>query len=75
MKFVVHGKEYSITYDDVLRVAQTEQPETIRKFYVEVAGKRFPRTQLVRLASGAPHAWPRNSCVILKKLGFKVEAL
>jgi hypothetical protein len=72
-KFVVPSKEYFITCDDVLRVAQTEQPETPSRFYIEVKGKKFPVTQIVRLANGAPHAWPCNSREILKKLGFKVE--
>jgi len=73
--FIVDYKKYSITSDDVLRVARSAQPEAIRKFYTEVAGKRCPPTQLTRLAGGAPHTYSHNSRAHLTELGFRIEVL
>jgi hypothetical protein len=69
--FTLHGKTYSISRDDVLRIARSVEPDLIDQYYVEVHGRRFPPTQLVCLAaetSTRPH--PRNSRSILERLGF-----
>jgi hypothetical protein len=69
--FTLHGTTYSIACDDVLAVARREPPEPITGYYCEVEDRRFPPTQLVRLAARTrtrPH--PVNSRTILGRLGF-----
>lgn len=73
-EFQIDGKKYSLTTEDVRQAARSAQPKRIRDFYVEVDGRRFPPTQLVRLATGAPRVWSFNSRSILTKLGFQVKA-
>lgn len=68
--FTLHGETYSISREDVLRVARME-PDRISGYYVEILGRRFPPTQLVHLAARTrtrPH--PRNSRSHLARLGF-----
>ena len=50
----ITGDEYTLTQDDILRVAKSARPERIDTFYVEVEGKHFPPTQLIRVATGTP---------------------
>ena len=42
----IAGDEYTLTRDDILRVAQSTRPERIDTFYVAVEEKHFPPTQL-----------------------------
>lgn len=71
--FTLHGETYSISRDDVLRVARTTAPDPIAAagYYVEIEGRQFPPTQLVHLAARTrrrPHS--HNSRSILARLGF-----
>jgi hypothetical protein len=51
----IAGDEYTLTRDDILRVSKSARPERIDTFYVEVEGKHFSPTQLIRVATGTPH--------------------
>jgi 5-methylcytosine-specific restriction protein B len=76
VSIIIRGVKYEITRDDILRVATSVHPASIRTYYVEVQGKRFPPKQLIRLATGTP--WPFNSAnarSALTRLGFHVEAV
>jgi hypothetical protein len=75
VKFRLHSTNYQITRVAVLQVAKTNEPKRITKYYVEINGKSFPVTQLVRLAAKTvsnPH--PANSRSILIQLGFVVKS-
>jgi hypothetical protein len=54
VSIIIRGVKYEITRDDILRVATSVHPASIRTYYVEVQGKRFPPKQLIRLATGTP---------------------
>ena len=74
--FQLKGKTYTISRDDVFRAARSVPPEAVTKFYVEIDGRRFPPTQLVRLGAGTPNAtYSANSRSILTRLGFTVKSL
>jgi hypothetical protein len=71
--FTLHGETYSISRDDVLRVARTAAPDPIAAagYYVEIEGRQFPPPQVVHLAARTrtrPHS--QNSRSILARLGF-----
>ena len=74
--FQLHGKTYTISRDDVFRAARAVPPEPVTKFYVEIDGRRFPPTQLVRVAATTRDApYSANSRSILTRLGFTVKSL
>ncbi len=74
--FQLHGKTYTISRDDVFRVARSVPPEPVTKFYVEIDGRRFPPTQLVRVAATTRDApYSHNARSILTRLGFTVKSL
>ena len=71
----ITGDEYTLTQDDILRVAKSARPERIDTFYVEVEGKHFPPTQLIRAATGTPHrVYSFNARSALTRLGFDIKA-
>jgi hypothetical protein len=71
----IAGDEYTLTRDDILRVAQSTRPERIDTFYVAVEGKHFPPTQLIREATGTSHrVYSFNARSALTRLGFEVKA-
>jgi hypothetical protein len=47
MRFILRGEELELNSEDVEGVARGCGPETIRKHYVEVDGKRFPLKQML----------------------------
>ena len=74
--FQLHGKTYTISRDDVFRAARAVPPELVTKFYVEIDGRRFPPTQLVRVAVTTRDApYSANARSILTRLGFTVKSL
>ncbi len=45
----IEAQKYKITAKEVRKVARNCKPESIKDFYVDVEGKRFPPKQLIRL--------------------------
>jgi len=71
--FTLRGETQNISRDDVLRVARTVAPNPIAAagYYVEIEGRQFPPTQLVRFAARTrTHPHSHNSRSILARLGF-----
>ena len=74
--FQLKGKTFTISRDDVFRGARSAPPEAVTKFYVEIDGRRFPPTQLVRVGANTRDAtYSANSRSILTRLGFTVKSL
>ena len=71
----IAGDEYTLTRDDILRAAKSAHPNRIDTFYVEINGRRFPPTQLIRAATGTLHrVQSPNARSALIRLGFDVRA-
>jgi hypothetical protein len=53
------------------------QPEAIRKYYVEIGGRKFPVKQAVSVGLGAPRASFRSDAAIhaLTKMGYQTREL
>ena len=51
------------------------QPEAIRKYFVEIGGRKFPVKQAVSVGVGAPRASFGTEAAIhaLTKLGYKTQ--
>ena len=74
--FTLHGRTYTISRDDVLQAARSVSPAPVTKFYVEIAGRRYTATQLIRAAVGSREpAHSTNSRSILTELGFTIRSL
>ena len=74
--FQLYGRTYIISRDDVFRAARSVPPEPVTKFYVEIDGRRFPPTQLVRVGAGTREApYSANARSIVTRLGFTVKSL
>ena len=67
----IKGAIYEVSEEKIRQVARAYDPETIREYYVEIEGKRFPPTQLIRLITKAT-ANSNNAKSFLTKLGFTV---
>ena len=76
MRFTIKGKEFDITKEQVVRTVKGKQPKSIKKYYVEIEGVRYPIKQVVEWVTGL-HLIDFTSMYandILSKLGFDVEA-
>lgn len=74
--FQLHGKTYTVSRDNIFRAARSVPPEAVTKFYVEIDGRRFPPTQLVRVAANTRDAaYSANALSIVTRLGFTVKSL
>ena len=71
----IAGNQYTLTPDDILRAAKSAHPDRIDTFYVEIGGRRFPPTQLIRVATGTLNrVYSFNARSALIRLGFDVRA-
>ena len=70
----IMGKTYEISDEDIRRAAGNARRESITRYYVEVEGKHFPPTQLIRLVT-ADSAHSSNAQRALIRLGFNVESI
>lgn len=69
----IMGKPYEISDIAVRQAARNARPESITRYYIEVEGKRFPPTQLIRLVT-TDSAHSSNAQRALIRLGFSVES-
>ena len=77
MRFTVKGREFDISREQIVRVVKGKEPKPIKKYYVEIEGKRYPIKQVIEWVTGL-HPIDFTSMYandILSKLGFKVEAI
>lgn len=75
MRFVIRGKEYEITQEDILERMRDVEPKEIRKYYVEVSGREYPIKQVISKALNVePIAFTSMDAFgILSRLGFDVK--
>lgn len=71
----IQGRKYSISEDDVRRVARAHSAGSIVGYYVEVEGRRYPPKQLIRVATRTRDSFnSANARSALTRLGFVVRA-
>jgi len=73
--FVLGGKRYSLTHEGVVESLRGQEPHEVRRYYVEVQGRRYPPKQVFELATDlSPVEFTTMDAVrILKKLRFEIN--
>ncbi len=75
LTFVVGGKRFSISRDDIERKLKGVQPEQIRQYYVTVNGKDYPVKQALELAGGLLRSGftTQDAIRVLRKFGLPLR--
>jgi hypothetical protein len=75
MRFILNGKAYDRTKEDVENAMAGEQPDPVRQYFVMVNGKRFPPKQVLAKALdlGRVEFTTMSASNILQRLGFKLQ--
>jgi len=75
MSFVVGGKSFSISRDEIERKLKGVQPEPIRQYYVTVNGKDYPVKQALELAAGLLRSGftTQDAIRVLRKFGLPLR--
>jgi hypothetical protein len=72
----IQGRDYTISDDDVRRVARAHAPGPLVGYYVEIDSRRYPPTQLIRHATGTRDRFnSANARSALTRLGFIVRVV
>jgi len=77
VKFIIRGKEFDLTKQQILMVLEKEEPKKITKYYIEIGEKQYPIKQVIELATGL-HLVDFTSMDanhVLLKLGFVVQSI
>lgn len=72
-EFTLGGKRFRTSTSEVTERLAASQPEPIRKYFVEVAGRRFPVKQAVAEGLGIDRAGftSQDAYRVLRVLGFE----
>lgn len=75
MRFILNGKAYERTREDIENSMASEQPEPVRQYFVIVNGKRFPPKQVLAKALdlGRVEFTTMAASNILQRIGFKLQ--
>jgi 5-methylcytosine-specific restriction protein B len=67
------GEEHWVTKEDILAAAAKESPRSIKTYFVEIDGRRYPPKQLVRAATGTKQFFDTAAAArVLRALGLTV---
>jgi predicted transcriptional regulator len=75
-RFVVKGKQYFISREDVINAIKTITPDIVRKYYVQFEGKEYSITKILYeiIKENSPGTFSTNSAMtILRKLDFDIK--
>jgi hypothetical protein len=76
VSIIIHGCEFEISRESVLQAASSVEPASLRRYFVEVNGRRFPPKQLIRVVTGTQLTFnSSNARSVLTRLGFDVRAV
>lgn len=77
MRFILNGKAYELTREDVEREMSAVQPEAPRKYCVVINGKKYPPKQVMAkaLSLGRIEFTTMAAGNILRRLGFKLQRM
>jgi len=76
MRFVIRGREYEITKEEILERMRGVEPKEIRKYYVEVNGREYPIKQVISETLNVELIafTSMDAFGILSRLGFDVRS-
>jgi antitoxin HicB len=81
MRFIIGGKSYDITRDNILSATRNVPPNPFdgrHKYFVEIHGLKYPIKQIIHLVTGLSYTedfTAQYARHVLKKLGFTVHLL
>jgi len=80
MRFTIGGRDFDITYQDVIKVLEKIDPEPLKgraKYYIEYKGKKYPIKQVIAEVTGLPRVafTAKYAYNILTKLRFDVKEI
>lgn len=75
MRFIIRGKEYDLTYNDIQKSVNCIQPKGQSKYTVEINGDHYPIKQIIENVTGLPPLAFTTAYAyrILDKLGYKID--
>ncbi len=75
MRFILKGKAYELTREEVESIMAGIQPETLRQYFIIINGKKFPPKQVIAeaLNLGKVQFTTMAATNILERLGFKLQ--
>jgi len=76
-RFILRKTPYEYTKEDFERELIGLEPESIRQYYVEINGKKFPPKQVIAhiLRLGKVEFTTMDAANILRRLGFRLHHL
>jgi hypothetical protein len=76
-RFILRGKAYDLTKEDVEKGMIGIQPEAIRLYYVEINGKKYPPKQVLStiLGLGKVEFTTMDASTTLRRIGFKIKQI
>jgi len=75
--FVLRGKSYRSSKEEIEKVLKTVEPEQVRKYYIEVDGRRYPIKQPIELITGLARIayTAMDAYRILSRFGFEIKQI
>jgi len=74
MEFVLRGRVYRLTKEEVEVKMREVEPEPVRKHYVVINGRKYPVKQVIEACLGIPRLdfTTQQARRILSRLGFEL---
>lgn len=72
-EFIIRGRRYAASRRSVEERLAREEPEAVRKYSVEIGGRRFPLKQAMAVGLGLPRVsfTSQDAFRVLQRLGFE----
>jgi hypothetical protein len=76
-RFILKKSAYEYSKEDIERELIGLEPEIIRRYYVEINGKKFPPKQVIGfvLRLGKVEFTTMDAANILRRIGFKIKQI
>mgnify|MGYP000232784840 CR=1 FL=1 len=75
MRFTIRGRNYELSREEVVERVRNVEPKAIRKYYVEINGRKYPIKQVVAECLDLNPIEFTTACAyrILSGLGFEIK--
>jgi len=75
MRFILRGKAYDLTREDVEQAMRGIQPEAARLYFFNIKGKKFPPKQILSVSLNLARIefTTADATNLLKRLGFELQ--
>jgi len=72
---ILRGNTYRSSNGEIERLSKNVEPDPVRKYYIEVSGRRYPIKQPIELITGLPRIayTAMDAYRILSRCGFEIK--